>query len=74
MLTDPENPSTTWEADVWAPNLQKAQFICEQIASRYPLTEVANVTQAAKNPSKDGDYKFICWFRAEVPNNDDSDN
>ncbi len=71
-MIDPENPKVGWETDVWAPNLDTARSICEQIASRYPLTEVANVTQATKNPSPDGEYKYICWFNAEVP--DDGSN
>ena len=74
MLTDPENLGNAWEADVWAPNLNTARSMCEQIASRYLLTEVVNVTQETRNPSPNGDYKFICWFKAEVTNDDSSDN
>lgn len=73
-LIDPENPSAGWEVEVWAVNQNTARSMCERIARRYPLTEVANVTQATKRPNPDGEYKFICWLNAEVPNNDNSDN
>jgi hypothetical protein len=74
MLTDPENLGEAWEVDVWAPNLNTAHSICEQIASRYLLTEVVNVTQAMKNPSQSGDYKFICWFKSEVKDDGNHNN
>jgi hypothetical protein len=64
MLQDPENPFEEWEADVWAKTLDAAKMQCEAIAD--PLTEVMNVTQAGKTPTKQGNYKFICWFRTEV--------
>ncbi|BDA71317.1 hypothetical protein RIVM261_002050 [Rivularia sp. IAM M-261] len=66
MLQDPDNPYEEWEDTVWASSRAMAQSKCELIASQFPLTEVINVTQATKTPSKDGTYKFICWFRAEV--------
>jgi hypothetical protein len=40
--------------------------MCEAIAG--DLTEVTNVTQATKKPTKQGEYKFICWFKTEVTN------
>ncbi|PSB26647.1 hypothetical protein C7B82_19270 [Stenomitos frigidus ULC18] len=66
VLTDPEKLSESWEADVWAPNLHTAQSMCEAIAG--DLTEVINVTQVTKKPTKQGEYKFICWFKAEITN------
>jgi len=68
MLTNPENPGVSWEADIWAPNLNTARSMCEAIAG--DLTDVINVTQATQKPTKSGEYKFICWFRAEVTDDD----
>lgn len=73
MLTDPENPYEEWEKDVWESNFDTARSRCEYIASQIELTEVINVTQISKKPSKTGQYKFICWFRTEKPN-DNSNN
>jgi hypothetical protein len=47
-----------------------AQAKCEMIASQFPLAEVINVSQMTKTPSKNGTYKFICWFRTEIINHD----
>lgn len=73
MLTDPEKPSERWETEVWAENLETARTVCERIASRHLLTEVENVTQSSKTPTKFGEYKFLCWFKTEV-DHDSSDN
>lgn len=73
MLTDPENPHEEWEFSVWASNFDTARSKCEYIASEVELTEVINVTQESKKLSKTGQYKFICWFRTEKPN-DNSNN
>ncbi len=70
MLKDPDNPYEEWEDTVWASSKAMAQSKCELVASQISLTEVINVTQATKTPSKNGTYKFICWFRTEVVNND----
>ena len=70
MLIDPDNPYEEWEEIIKAPNLAKAQSECTLIASQIALTEVINVTQVTKTPSKNGTYKFICWFRTEVVNYD----
>lgn len=66
MLQDPENPYEEWEDTVQASSLAIAQSKCEIIASQYPLTEAINVTQTTKTPSKNGTYKFLCWFRTEI--------
>ncbi|MBW4505596.1 MAG: hypothetical protein KME64_03670 [Scytonematopsis contorta HA4267-MV1] len=70
MLQDPGNPYEEWEETIRAVSLAAAQSKCELIASQFPLTEVINVTQTAKTPSKNGTYKFICWFRTEIINDD----
>ena len=72
MLTDPESYEE-WEDVVWAKNEAKAWAACQEIAEEALLTEVINVTQVIKKPSKNGTYKFVCWFRSEV-NPDDSSN
>lgn len=74
MLQDPENPFEEWEDMVWALNLEAARSKCEFLASETELTEVINVTQATKKSSKSGNYKFICWFRTEKFNYDNSNN
>lgn len=66
MLQDPENPSVEWQEIVKAKTLGSAQAKCEAIAARDVLVDVLNVTQATKTPDKNGDYKFICWFKGEV--------
>ena len=66
MLQDPDNPYEEWEETVRASNLATAQSKCELIASQFSLTEVIKVTQVTKTPSKNGTYKFICWFRTEI--------
>jgi hypothetical protein len=66
MLQDPDNPYKEWEDTVWASSEAMAQSKCELIASQISLTEVINVTQTTKTSSKNGTYKFICWFRTEV--------
>ena len=65
MLQDPENPFEEWEDEVWAETLDTAQAKCKDIAEKVGLTEVINVTQTTKRPSKQGNYRFICWFRTE---------
>jgi hypothetical protein len=66
MLQDPEKPFVEWTEPVRANNLAGAKIKCEAIAAQDPLIEVANVTQATKTLNKKGEYKFICWFKAEV--------
>jgi hypothetical protein len=71
-LTDPENLEE-WTEEVWASTLEGARQRCQQLAGE--LTEVLNVTQKNKTPSRGGNYRFICWFRTEVIGDDgDSDN
>lgn len=74
MLQDPENPSQSWEQEVFAPDLGTAKAMCEVIARKYPLTEVVNVSQETKTRNKSGNFRFICWFQAEVTEDDDSSN
>ncbi|GAA6618649.1 hypothetical protein [Scytonema sp. NUACC26] len=72
MLQNLDNPYEQWEETVRAPSVAMAQSKCELIASQFPFTEVINVTQVTKTPSKNGTYKFICWFRTELVDNDSS--
>lgn len=73
MLQDPEN-FEEWELEVWADNLSSAQAKCGYIAQRVGLTEVIAVSQETKKLSKNGTYRFVCWFRSEAKENDDDDN
>ena len=66
MLQDPERSFEEWSETIKAPNLDTARGKCELIASRVQLTEVINVTQKTQTPDRNGNYKFICWFRGEV--------
>ena len=72
MLQDPENPYEEWQERVSAPNPDVALSRCEFVAKQFILTEVINISQETRRPSKAGDYLFICWFRAEVTDNDSS--
>lgn len=72
MLQDPENVEE-WEFEIWAESLEKARVRCEYMAQNSGLTEVLDVTQKSKNPSQNGSYLFVCWFRSEVKP-DDSNN
>jgi hypothetical protein len=65
MLTDPDSYEE-WTEEVWAASLEEAQTICQKIAGD-DLTEVLNVTQKSRKPSKSGTFKFICWFKTEEP-------
>jgi hypothetical protein len=66
MLTDPENPYEEWSDEVWAETLEEARRKCEFLAdSGRTLTEVTSVTQKTRTKSKQGTYRFICWFRTE---------
>lgn len=65
MLTDPENPAEEWSDEVWAKSLEEAATLCRKLAGD-DLTEVLSVTQKNRTPSKNGSYRFICWFRTEV--------
>lgn len=64
MLTDPENPSEEWTDEVWAKSLEEAKALCQKMAGD-DLTEVINVSQKTRRPSKTGAYLFICWFKTE---------
>lgn len=64
MLIDPENPSEEWAEEIRAKSLEQAKVICQELAGNN-LTEVLNVTQKTQKPSKNGTYKFICWFKTE---------
>jgi len=72
MLQDPERPYEEWSDEIWAVDLEAAHKQC-QILAGDGLTDVLNVTRKTKTPSKNGTFKFICWFRTEKPN-DDSNN
>ena len=64
MLIAPENPSEEWAEEIRAKSLEQARVICQELAGNN-LTEVLNVTQKTQKPSKNGTYKFICWFKTE---------
>jgi hypothetical protein len=72
MLQDPENPYEEWSEEVWAVNLEVARKQCQFLAGE-DLTIVLDVTQKTKTPSKNGTFKFICWFRTEKANNGTND-
>jgi hypothetical protein len=63
-LIDPENPSEEWAEEIRAKSLEEAQSICQKMAGE-SLTEVINVTQQSRKPSKNKTFKFICWFKTE---------
>jgi hypothetical protein len=71
MLQDPENPYEEWSDEVWASSLEDAQRQCQLMAGN-SLTEVLQVTQKTRTPSRNGTFKFICWFRTEQTHDSDS--
>lgn len=73
MLQDPDNPYEEWSFEVLAEDLNTAQKLCQFIAENGELTEVLNVSQRSKTPNKQGQYRFICWFRSEVKYDDSND-
>lgn len=72
-LIDPENLEE-WEDYVWAVDESEAWKRCQFMADRAEATEVINVTQETKGRSKNGTYKYTCWFRSEVKPDDNSNN
>ncbi|NJM47363.1 MAG: hypothetical protein HC860_15385 [Alkalinema sp. RU_4_3] len=65
MLIDPDKPNDEWEIEVKAANLDVAYGKCERLRpENYPV-ELLNVTQRTKTPDKNGNFKFVCWFRGE---------
>ncbi len=66
MLLDPEAENEEWTEEVFAPDLATAQNRCQNIANKGGLTEVINVTQATKTLNRQGNYKFVCWFKSET--------
>jgi hypothetical protein len=73
MLTGPENPFEEWADNVRAKTLPEAMLKCERIAGDRNLTEVINVSQVSKTANKAGNYKFVCWFRTELPHDSNND-
>jgi hypothetical protein len=72
MLQNPDNPYEEWEETVKANTLDAARSLCEQLIKDNPLTELMNVTQITRTADRSGKYKFVCWFRSEVQNDDNS--
>jgi hypothetical protein len=66
MLQDPDKPTVDWEEIVTAKNIDTARSKCEAIVVNDPLVEVFNVTQLTKTPNKNGEVKFVCWFKGEI--------
>ncbi len=65
-LIDPENPSEEWSEEVLAKSLEEAETLCKKKAGD-GLTELLNVTQKTKTPTKTKKYVFVCWFKSEEP-------
>jgi hypothetical protein len=63
MLIDPEN-CKEWAEEVLAKSLEEAEALCKKKAGD-GLTEVINVTQKTKTPTKTQKYVFVCWFKTE---------
>lgn len=68
MLNDPEN-FEEWSETIRAADMDAAKVRCQRMAERIGLTEVINVSQETKTRSY-GTYRFVCWFRSEVTDND----
>jgi hypothetical protein len=73
VLQEPENPYEEWSFEIFAKDLSTAQNQCQAIADTGELTDVLNVSQRSKTPNRQGQYRFICWFRSEVKHDDSDD-
>jgi hypothetical protein len=70
MLTDPDRPFDEWQIEVRAKDISSAQAQCEAAIAPAQLVELLNVTQVTKNPNKNGEVKFVCWYRREAQEDD----
>jgi hypothetical protein len=67
MLQDPDQPFEEWTAVVTAKSLGEAQTFCERIADTSDTPAIVlNVSQLTKT-ARNGKYKFVCWFKSEIP-------
>jgi hypothetical protein len=73
MLIDPGSPAEEWQKEVRAKDIDSARAQCESFIAPAPLTELLNITQLTKTPNKNGDLKFVCWYRSEVQEDDSRD-
>jgi hypothetical protein len=73
MLTDPDSPFDEWQIEVRAKDIGSARAQCEAFIAPSPLVELLNVTPSTKTPNKNGEVKFVCWYRREVQNDDSRD-
>jgi hypothetical protein len=73
MLIDPDSPFEESQLEVRAKDVGSARAQCEAFISPAEAVELLNVTQRTKTADKDGLYKFVCWYRREVQDNDSSD-
>jgi hypothetical protein len=71
MLTDPEHYEE-WSDEVWAKTPEEAEKLCQSLAG-HALTEILQVTQKTKSASRNGTFKFVCWFKTEQASYDTSD-
>jgi len=68
MLQDPENQEE-WSEQVRAPNQAVALAKCQRIIEGESLIELIGISQITKTPNRQGNYKFVCWFRSESRSN-----
>jgi hypothetical protein len=73
MLTDPDSPFDEWQIEVRAKDIDAARVQCEAFIAPSPLVDLLNVTPLTKTPNKNGEVKFVCWYRREVQEDDTRD-
>ncbi len=73
MLTDPDRPFDEWQIEVRAKDISSARAQCEAEIAPARLVELLNVTQVTKTPNKNGEVKFVCWYRREDQEDDSRD-
>ncbi|MFM2431739.1 MAG: hypothetical protein RLZZ511_2952 [Cyanobacteriota bacterium] len=73
MLIDPDSPSEEFQIEVRAKDIGAALVQCEAFISSAEAVELLNVSQRTKTPDKNGNCKFVCWYKREVEANDSND-
>jgi hypothetical protein len=72
MLTDPDSPFDEWQTEVSAATMAEARAKCSAIIETFEFPiELDNVSQRTKT-KRDGQYKFVCWFKVEDSYGDNS--
>jgi hypothetical protein len=73
MLIDSDRPFEECQLEVKAKDAGSARAKCEAFISPAEAVELLDVSQRTKTPDKNGEFKFVCWYRREVEADDSND-